>query len=66
MPRRKGAGKKTTFIGVSRNKKAAEKAVIHNLLGAGKSKVKREFFQLNEQDVDKIFQEMSNRLRARL
>ena len=66
MPQRKGSGRRSTFIRRSRKADAAEKAVIHNLKGAGRSRVKRPFFQLNEQDVTTIVAELESRLRARL
>ena len=47
-----------TLIQQSRRKSAEEKAMYHQVLGAGKSRVKREFLGLTEQDerdiVDRI------------
>lgn len=50
----------------SRKVDPAVKAVAHNLTGAGRSKVNRPFFELNEQDVTMIVKELNSRLRARL
>lgn len=43
-----------TFIQRSRRVGAAEKAAYHQVTGAGKSRVKRKFFELSESDVDEI------------
>lgn len=43
-----------TFIQRSRSLGAADKAFFHNTVGAGKSRVKREFFDLAESDMDQI------------
>jgi phage gpG-like protein len=43
-----------TFIQRSRDKGAAEKAAFHQVTGAGKSRVKREFFGLSDADEDAI------------
>lgn len=43
-----------TFIQRSRALGAADKAFFHNETGAGRSQVKREFFDLNEGEVDQI------------
>lgn len=66
MPRRRGSGRKMTLAQRSRKVDPAVKAVAHNLTGAGRSKVKRPFFELNEQDVTMIVKELNSRLRARL
>jgi hypothetical protein len=39
-----------TFIQRSRNLRPSEKAAFHQVLGAGKSHVKRPFFELNAND----------------
>lgn len=44
-----------TRIQQSRAKSPAEKATYHELLGAGRSKVKREFFGLNSDDEAAIY-----------
>lgn len=41
-----------TFIQRSREKPSAEKAAIHNVTGAGRSKVIRRFFDLTQADQD--------------
>jgi len=66
MPRRRGSGRKLTLAQRSRKVDPAIKAVAHNLSGAGRARVKRPFFQLNEQDVTTIVAELESRLRARL
>jgi phage gpG-like protein len=43
-------GRGPTLIQQSRRKSAEEKALYHNVLGAGQSRVKREFLGLTEQD----------------
>lgn len=43
-----------TFIQRSREESSEQKALWHNVQGAGKSRVKREFFALNGDDVDAI------------
>jgi hypothetical protein len=42
--------KKQTFIQRSRRVSAAEKAAYHELTGAGRSRVKRPFFGLDDKD----------------
>lgn len=39
-----------TIIARSREISSEQKAIWHNVVGAGKSRVKREFFELNEAD----------------
>jgi hypothetical protein len=41
-----------TFIQRSRSVSAEEKATFHTVTGAGRSRVKRDFFDLNDDDVD--------------
>lgn len=43
-----------TFIQRSRSVGAADKAFYHQEAGAGKSRVKRQFFDLSERDIDTI------------
>ena len=45
---------KQTFIQRSRSKGAEEKAIYHNIAGAGKGRVLRKFFELNDDDVNAI------------
>lgn len=47
-----GGGRGGTFIQRSRAIGAAEKAYAHNISGAGRSRVKREFFALSDKDLD--------------
>lgn len=47
MPKKAGG---PTFIQRSRRVGAETKAVYHNLAGAGRSKVKREFFGISAED----------------
>ena len=49
-----GGGGGGTFIQRSRSLGAADKAFYHNETGAGRSQVKREFFDLNDGEVDQI------------
>lgn len=49
-----GGGGGGTFIQRSRSVGAADKAYYHDVAGAGKSHVKREFFDLSEEDIDVI------------
>lgn len=49
-----GGSRGGTFIQRSRAVGAADKAMYHDQLGAGRSHVKREFFDLTEGDVDQI------------
>lgn len=57
-----------TFIQRSRSKSPAEKAAYHHVAGAGKSRVKREFFGLSTRDeaaiVAVVDQAITRRLRA--
>jgi len=45
-----------TFIQRSRSKAPSEKAAYHQIVGAGKSRVKREFFGLTTADEDLIIE----------
>jgi hypothetical protein len=49
----------------SRKVPAAEKAVYHQIAGAGKSRIKREFFGLTPQDMDMISALLERRLSQR-
>jgi hypothetical protein len=49
-----GAMAKTTFIQASRRKSPAEKAVYHHVLGAGRSKVKRPFFDVTDAETEAL------------
>lgn len=60
--RRKGP----TLIQRSRSVRPAEKALFHNVTGAGKSKVKREFFDLDASDVDALRDELERRVTRNL
>jgi len=51
-----------TFIQRSRAKPAAEKAAYHQLSGAGKRRVKREFFGLTSRDEDYLVDRFSQAL----
>lgn len=66
MGRRRFSGRKETLIRNSRALSPMEKAVFHQIDGAGRSKVKRQFFELNQADVDYIADTLDKRLRARL
>ena len=45
-------GTRGTFIQQSRAVSPEQKALYHQVLGAGKSRVKREFFDVNELDIE--------------
>lgn len=49
----------------SRAVPAGDKAAFHNLAGAGRSKVKREFFDLSTDDADELVALLDKRLRER-
>ncbi len=49
-----GGGRGGTFIQRSRGVGAADKAAFHNILGAGRRRVKREFFGLSDEDQEFI------------
>jgi hypothetical protein len=57
-----------TFIGRSRAESSEQKAIWHNKTGAGRSRVIREFFDLNDTDTqalrDGLEQAIAIRLRA--
>lgn len=51
-----------TLIQQSRRVSPAQKAVYHQVQGAGKSRVKREFFDLGAADMDAIATEAQRRM----
>jgi len=51
-----------TLIQQSRRKSPAEKAAFHQITGAGKSRVKREFFGLTTADEDAILKRVDQAL----
>jgi hypothetical protein len=55
-----------TLIQRSRGIAPGQKADWHSVSGAGKSKVIREFFDLNEQDLETLALEMKRRISQRL
>lgn len=58
--------KRSTLIQRSRRKSAAEKAAYHELTGAGKSRVKRPFFGLDDKDEAAIVQRIDQGIQALL
>jgi len=54
-----------SMVQQSRKVPAAEKAVYHQIAGAGKSRIKREFFGLTPQDMDDISVLLERRLSQR-
>lgn len=66
MARRKFRGRKETIIRNSRVVTPLEKAIYHQVDGAGASRVKRQFFELNEQDFTDIGMMLDKQLRTRL
>lgn len=55
-----------TFIQRSRQVAPEQKALYHDELGAGRSRVKRPFFQLDRNDEQVLVEEIAKRLEARL
>lgn len=55
-----------TFIQRSRQMPSEEKAMYHNVLGAGRAGVIREFFDLNESDTVALQEGLSALLAARV
>lgn len=55
-----------TLIQRSRSKTPVEKAVYHNVAGAGKSRVKRAYFDLDASDTEALRQELDRRVERRL
>lgn len=55
-----------TFIQQSRAKAPEEKAMYHAVLGAGRSRVTRDFFDLSAQDADDIVERLQRAVESRL
>lgn len=66
MTRRKFRGRKETIIRNSRVVSPMEKAIYHQVDGVGPRRIKRQFFELNEQDVTEIGNMLDKHLRDRL
>lgn len=64
MAKRRRGG--PTFIQRSREKSPEEKALYHQVAGAGKSRVKREFFDLSDSDVSEIVARMETAIGTNL
>ena len=54
-----------TMVQRSRQMPAVEKAIYHQVAGAGKSRVKREFFGLNDDDLSQLTTLLERRLSQR-
>jgi hypothetical protein len=54
-----------TMVQRSRKVPAADKAAFHTVTGAGRSRVKRDFFDLSEADADALLERLDERLRKR-
>ena len=63
---KKASGRRTTLIQASRRVSSAQKAQWHELEGAGKRGVTREFFGLNATDEQAIEQRISDGLDRQL
>jgi len=59
---KKGRPKGPTLIQRSRRKSPAEKAIYHDQAGAGRSRVKRRFFELTERDQQLIGQTLERHI----
>lgn len=57
---------RTSLIQQSRRVSPMEKALTHNVVGAGKAHVKREFFDLNTDDLSAITEELDRRVERNL
>ena len=55
-----------TLIQSSRSLSAEEKAIYHNVMGAGRSRVKREFFELGTDDQQAVKDGVEKLLKARI
>lgn len=55
-----------TFIQRSRGKSSEEKAIYHNVTGAGRSKVIRRFLGLTDSDVEHIRRQLDEALQGRI
>ncbi len=63
---KKGRAKGRTLIARSRDVRPAEKALFHNVSGAGKARTKREFFDLDASDVQAMTEELGRRVTRNL
>lgn len=64
MAKRKRTG--PTFIGLSRQVPSEQKAIWHNVTGAGRSGVIRKFFDVNDDDTDACEVGLGTLIEARL
>ena len=55
-----------SLIQRSRAVRPSEKALFHNVTGAGKSRVKREFFDLDASDQQALTEELKRRMTRNL
>lgn len=55
-----------TLVQRSRSKAPGQKAVYHQVFGAGKRHVKREFFDLSDDDMAVLARELDRRIGQRL
>lgn len=55
-----------TFIQRSRAESPEQKALYHHVLGAGKARVKREFFDISQAELDAIVARLDQALGRRL
>lgn len=58
--------RRTTLIQQSRATSPAEKALIHNVAGAGKTRITREFFDLDAEDEKALSEELGRRVQRNL
>ena len=66
MTTKRGRTRGRSMISRSRDVRPAEKALFHNISGAGKSKVKRAFFDLDDGDVTAMTEELGRRITRNL
>jgi hypothetical protein len=66
MAKKRERASGNTLIQNSRNVSPQQKAVFHNVVGAGRSKVRREFFNLGPSDAEAIVNLLETRLDANL
>jgi hypothetical protein len=59
-------GRRMTFIQESRLVLPEQKALYHHVLGAGKSRVTREFFDISRADLDEIVKRLDQSLARRI
>jgi hypothetical protein len=64
MAKRQRSG--PTFIGLSRQVASEQKAIWHNVTGAGRRGVIRQFFDVNEEDQTAFAQGLEKLIQARL